>query len=468
MDKQKLWKTILGELELTLPRPSYQAFFPKTKIKEIKENEKTVIISCPKKGIQEIIEQKYKNIIKILVKDKTGKNYKIKCIADIEKKEDSENIVKAPLFSTIIKKQDIPKKQEEIYKNSYNNRLLKEYTFENFVVGPSNRLAYTVAKTIAEKPGFAYNPFLIYSGVGLGKTHLLQAIGNEIIKNEPTKKVLYCTGQEFINELMDQLQERRSGKRGTLRDFKNKFTSSDVWLIDDVQVIAGRDTTQEEFYFAFNHLYLNKKQIVLTSDKHPSEIAKLEERISSRFNMGMIADIQMPDIDVRTAILRLKRDTLGLNIPNDTIDYIAKNLNKNIRELEGALIQVATYAQTYKEEPTIDLAKTVLENRIIEKEEKNVKPQKVLREIAKYYGVDIRDIKGKVRTKEFVKPRQIAMFLLKELNQLPFMQIGSILGGRDHTTIMYGTEKVKKEIENGNYKLKKELSIIKDTILKNK
>ena len=460
MENQKLWKTILGELELTLPRPSYQAFFPKTKIKEVQNNQ--IIISCPKKGIQEVIEQKYKNLIKNLIENKTGKTYEIKYIVEQEKTSE----IKAPLFDNIIKQEEVPQNKTPQQAHLKGTGLLKEYTFENFVVGPNNRLAYTVAKTIAEKPGLAYNPFLIYSGVGLGKTHLLQAIGNEILKNDPSKKVLYCTGQEFINELMDQLQERRSGKQGTLRNFKNKFTNSDVWLIDDVQVIAGRDTTQEEFYFAFNHLYLNKKQIVLTSDKHPSEIAKLEERISSRFNMGMIADIQMPDIDVRTAILRLKRDSLGLDVPNETIDYIAKNLNKNIRELEGALIQVATYAQAYQEVATVKIAKQVLENSIVEKEEKNVKPQKVLREVAKFYNLDIRDIKGKTRTKEIVKPRQIAMFLLKEINQLPLMQIGALLGGRDHTTIMYGTEKVKKEVENGNFRLKKELSIIKENILK--
>ena len=463
MDKEKLWKSILGELEVTISSTYYNTFFPNTHIKNISEERNNIEIGCPNTSSKNVLQNRYKDSIETLIKNRTGTKFNLDFSIENTKsnKHEPKN---TPLFQNL---NTIKETQEEKFKPADNNKrtgLVKDYTFDNFIMGSNNRLAYTVAKAIAENPGISYNPFLIYSGVGLGKTHLLQAIGNEILKRNSQSRVLYCTGQEFLNDLMDQLQNRRD-KGGTIRNFKNKFMNNDVWLIDDVQIIAGRDSTQEEFYFIFNTLYLNKKQIVLSSDRHPSEIAKLQDRISSRFRMGMIADIQMPDVDVRNAILRSKRDQFKIEIDNETIDYIAQNVNTNIRELEGALIQVVTHAKSMRENLNIETARFVLGKSLIKKEEKNIKPTKVIQEVAKFYDVEIREIKGKRRSKEIVLPRQVIMYLLKEINQLPFMNIGEILGGRDHTTIIYGAEKIKKEIENGNFRLKRDVSTIKENIL---
>lgn len=472
MEPEKLWKSVLGELELAVSPTYYNTFFPSTKIIKI-ENE-LIEIFCQNNVSKEILQQRYSKDIKKLIKDRTGQEFEISFTTKIVEKP-GKFLTNAPLFgksnASTVREQDL----EQSKHTSTNfempevkpTGLVKEYDFQHFIVGPNNRLAYTVAKTVAENPGNSYNPFLIHSGVGLGKTHLLQAIGNEISKNHPDFRIMYCTGQEFLNDLMEALQNTRTNG-GTIRDFKSRFTNIDVWLIDDVQVIAGREATQEEFYFAFNHLYLNKKQIVLSSDRHPSEIKKLHERISSRFNMGMVADIQKPDLDVRTAILRNKREDLGVQIDDETLDYIANNINSNIRELEGAFIQVVTYAKAMNIEANISAAKQALNKALITKQEKNIKPSKVIKEVSEFYNLEIRDIKGPRRTKEVVLPRQITMYLLKEINQLPLVEIGTLLGDRDHTTVMYGISKIKSELKNDNFKIKKDISIIKEAIADSK
>lgn len=456
LQNEQLWKSVIGEMQVSMSPAFYNMFFPKTKIKLIDED--TIVVNCPGEASKKAIESQYTSQIKDLVKARTGVNYQL--IFEVD--QNSTQNEQTPLFN-MSGTQNTPSVITS-NKTKENTGLIEDYTFENFIVGPNNRLAYTVAKSVADNPGKVYNPFLIYSNVGLGKTHLLQAIGNQIAKEKPELRVLYCTGQDFLNELMEEMQSYRS-KGGTLGKFKAKFTSADVWLIDDVQHIAGRDTTQEEFYFAFNTLYLNKKQIVLSTDKHPSEIAKLESRISSRFNMGMIADMQMPDVDVRNAILRNKRSEMGVDIDNDTVDFIAQNINTNIRELEGAFLQVVTYAKTENKNADIEIAKIALSRSIVEPSEKNIKPNKVIQEVSKYFNVEIREIKGKRRTKDLVLPRHITMYLLKEITQLPLIDIGQALGGRDHTTILHGCEKIKLELENENYRLKRQISDIKENIL---
>lgn len=466
MENEKLWKSIIGELELYVSSTYFNAFFPGTKIVKINTQEKEMFIECPTTISRDTIKAKFSFQIEEIVKNKTGIEYKT--IYTTNNKEGEANQNTLPLF-TLTEKQP---PEEENYKSTQNTEsnkksnpsLIKEYTFDKFIVGPNNRLAFTVAKAITENPGGSYNPYLIYSGVGLGKTHLLHAIGNEIALKYPNLKILYCTGQDFLNELMEELQSYR-GKGGTLSRFKNKFISNDVWLIDDVQHIAGKDSTQEEFYFAFNSLYLNKKQIVISTDKHPSEIPKLQDRISSRFRMGMIADMQAPDIDVRNAILRNKREQMDVEIDNETIDFIASNVSSNIRELEGAFIQVVTYAKAYGIKADKEAVKKALSKTIISPSEKNVKPTTVVTEVSKFFNIEIKEIKGKRRTKNLVAPRHIAMYLLKELNQLTFVEIGQILGGRDHTTIMHGTEKIQNEIDKGNFKIQRELATIKENIL---
>lgn len=456
LQNEQLWKSVIGEMQISMSPAFYNMFFPKTKIKSVDGD--TVVVTCPGEASKKVIEASYTSQIKDLLKSRTGTEYNLVFETDLDVPKHDQT----PLFST--NNTGVLEQTHIVQQNKINSGLIEDYTFENFIVGPNNRLAHTVAKSVADNPGRVYNPFLIYSDVGLGKTHLLQAIGNQIARKRPELRVLYCTGQDFLNELMEEMQTYRS-KGGTLGKFKAKFTSADVWLIDDVQHIAGRDTTQEEFYFAFNNLYLNKKQIVLSTDKHPSEIAKLENRISSRFNMGMIADMQMPDVDVRNAILRNKRSETGVEIDNDTIDFIAQNINTNIRELEGAFLQVVTYAKAENRPANIEIAKAALSRSIVEPSEKNIRPNKIVQEVSKYFGVEIREIKGKKRTKDLVLPRHIAMYLLKEITQLPLIDIGQALGGRDHTTVLHGCGKIKLELENENYRLKRQISDIKENIL---
>lgn len=468
MEKEKLWKSVVGELELAISPTYYNTFFPGTKITKVDNKNKSIEVMCPSKISRDTIASKYKDEITNLIYKRQKEQYTISFVTS--NKQSNDNKPTSPLFSSVVNNNNIntdTSVKEDVKKAGNKVGLIDDYTFKNFIVGPNNRLAYTVAKSVADSPGTTYNPFLIYSNVGLGKTHLLQAIGNEIAINRPDLKILYCTGQDFLNELMEEMQTYRN-KGGTLGRFKAKFTNNDVWLIDDVQHIAGRDTTQEEFYFAFNNLYLNKKQIVLSTDRHPSEIPKLESRISSRFSMGMIADMQMPDVDVRSAILRAKAKKMKIDITNETLDYIAENISTNVRELEGAFIQAITYSKAMGVECNVKTVQEALGKTIVQTFEKNVKPTKVVSEIASFFNIEVREIKGKKRTKDIVKPRHISMYLLKEINQLPLKEIGEILGGRDHTTVMHGVEKVTKDLENGDFRLKRQISEIKEVILTKK
>jgi len=347
-------------------------------------------------------------------------------------------------------------------RSNFKSGLNSAQTFDTYIVGPNNQLAHSVAKTIAESRQALYNPFLVYSKVGLGKTHLLNAIGNSLQKQHQGYKVYYTSGEEFMNELIDSIT---TGSRSENVLFRNKYRNIDALLIDDVHQIAGKESTQEAFFNIFNHLYKNKKQIVVSTDKHPREIKKLEERISSRFKMGMIVDIQKPDIEVRIAILKTKAKELGLeNIDRDIIYFISENVDTNIRELEGSFLQVITHAKALNEKLDVELCKRVLSQNLILKEEKNIKPSTVIQNVAKYYDYDIRTIKGKTRKKDISLARQVTMFLLKEINQLPLKSIGEFLGGRDHTTIMHGIGKIKNETANNNYRLKREINDIKDMI----
>lgn len=312
-------------------------------------------------------------------------------------------------------------------------------------------------------PGELYNPVFIYSGVGLGKTHLLQAIGNRILQTKPGMKVVYTTGEAFTNELIEAIQSGR-GKGGyTTNEFRNKFRKADVFLIDDIQFVIGRATTQEEFFHTFNELYLAQKQIVITSDRPPKDFNNLEDRITSRFSSGIIADIQNPDMEVRAAILRTKRDENKDPITNDVIDAIAEKMETNIRELMGAYIQVVTYAKATGIEVNLDNLSEALGQSVREREKKVVNVNDILKAVCNYYTVRIPDIKGERRTKELVIPRQVAMYLMKEITGMPLMTIGEFLGGRDHTTIMHGVEKIETEIK-AQGKLKQDVSKVKQML----
>lgn len=333
--------------------------------------------------------------------------------------------------------------QVENNQTQIESNLNPRYTLDNFIVGNKNRLAHAVSITVAQNPGKVYNPLYLYGGVGLGKTHLMQAIGNAVIAREPQKKVLYVSCEQFINEFVACL------KSGKIDSFKKKYRTIDLFLIDDIQFIAGKDGTQEEFFHTFNTLYETGKQIILTSDKTPSEIKNLEERLSSRFNSGMIADIQPPDFETRQAILLSKCQEKGVYFSNEITSYIAEALETNIREMEGVIttIQANLLSENIKT-PTIADIRRILNLRYTpSKPSKKNRLDNVFEIICEFYQIDIKDLKGPCRQKEFVKPRQITMYLMKHDLGMTFPSIGREIGDRDHTTVMYAVDKIEKEIK---------------------
>jgi len=319
-------------------------------------------------------------------------------------------------------------------------RLNPQYSVDNFVVGPSNRFAHAASLAIAESPAKAYNPLFIYGGVGLGKTHLMHALGNELIKRFPKMKILYMSGEEFTNQLIFAIQKR------AMPAFRKRYRHVDVLLIDDIQFIAGKESTQEEFFHTFNSLYDAHKQIVLSSDRSPKEIPTLEERLVSRFAWGLITDIQPPDFETRTAILRKKSEKETIFLPDDLFLFLAENIKSNIRELEGALIRVVAYAKLMNRTVSVDLAKEVLKGMIVEGE-KRVGVDLIQKKVAQYFDIDITDMRARKRTKAVAYPRQIAMYLSRDLTDLSLPEIGQGFGGRDHTTVLHACGKIERDLK---------------------
>lgn len=449
MTPKELWKAVKAELEVNLSKLQYGSWIANTAAGEL--TEKSFEIICPSEHAAKILEKQFLSLIQSSV-DKIGKKSRklIFRVGDTSSKRKAD--VKGPLF-------DINRTPE---RSGTNVGLYQKYTFENYIMGESNRLAYAIATAIAEKPGEAYNPFFLYSGVGLGKTHLVQAIGNRII-NKQKLKVIYCTGESFTNELIESLQSGKGRGKYASNQFRNKYRKADVLLIDDIQFIVGKEATQQEFFHTFNALYMAQKQIVVTSDKPPKDFTNLEERITSRFGSGIIADIQPPNIETRSAILRNKRDQNKDAVTNEAIDQIATIVDTNIRELEGAYLQVLTYAKATGESITKEAVTTILGQTVKEKKHKPVNLNQILRAVCNYYSVKMIDIKGKRRTKDLVVPRQMAMYLIHDLTETPYMSIGEVLGGRDHTTIMHGVRKIEGEIIQIQ-KTRQDITNIKQTL----
>ncbi|MCB6609758.1 chromosomal replication initiator protein DnaA [[Clostridium] symbiosum] len=341
-----------------------------------------------------------------------------------------------------------------------NANLNPRYTFDSFVVGANNNLAHAASLAVAESPGEIYNPLFIYGGVGLGKTHLMHSIGHFILKNNPKAKVLYVTSEKFTNELIDAIRNKNNI---STTEFREKYRNNDILLIDDIQFIIGKESTQEEFFHTFNSLYEAKKQIIISSDKPPKEIETLEERLRSRFEWGLTVDIQSPDYETRMAILRKKEELEGYNIDNEVIKYIATNVKSNIRELEGALTKIVALSKLNKREITIELAEEALKDLISPNELKEVTPELIIQVVADHFGITPLDISSQKRNKEVVFPRQIVMYLCRSMTETPLQAIGKYLGGRDHTTIIHGYEKIGNDMEK-NESLRNTIEILKKKI----
>lgn len=344
----------------------------------------------------------------------------------------SDNI--EPIESTD-DKEELPK----TYKST--DHLNNKYTFETFVTGTGNQMAHAAALVVSEEPGVLYNPLFIYGGVGLGKTHLMQAIGHQLLKNNPKANVKYVTSETFANDFIKSIQNK------TQDEFRKTYRTVDLLMVDDIQFFADKEGTQEEFFHTFNELYNNKKQIVLTSDRLPNEIPKLEERLVSRFKWGLSVDITAPDLETRIAILRNKADYENLEIPDETLSYIAGQIDSNVRELEGALVRVQAYSTIQKSDITTSLAADAMRGLKLSKKKKGLTIPRIQERVAKYFKISVEDIKGKKRVHSIVVPRQIAMYLARELTEKSLPQIGQEFGGKDHTTVMHSCDKISDELK---------------------
>ena len=458
IDKDSLWKTVKGELEIVANPSHIKTHIPGTSIKHIDEEAKIIEITSPSDFARLFIEERLYGHLKQIIGKLIGEEYRLMFSVTKKEPEISSYMDFGPLFKAEEIESSITNKIKEANLN-------ERYTLDRFIVGNNNRLAYAVSVAISDDPGNVYNPFFLYSNVGLGKTHLIHAIGHEIIKKHSNKKVIYRTGEQFLNEVIDALRKGGGGSsRVQMNDFKKLYRNLDVLIIDDIHAIAGKEATQEEFFHTFNALYMQKKQIILTSDRAPHEIKTLEERLSSRFASGMIADMQPPDMETRLAILKERDLEMKLNSPQKVLNHIASVVDTNIRELEARLLQTITIAKSM----SLDLESDEVLNQILGQIDKQkavrITPNLILKEVSKYYGVTIKDIKGARRTKNLVLPRQISMYFLRDLIEMGFAAIGDLVGGRDHSTVIHGVDKISDQTKV-DLNLVKEIDLIKSNII---
>jgi chromosomal replication initiator protein len=450
MNLKELWQTVLGEIELSISKANFITWFKNTKIHSKKDG--IITISAPNGFTKEWLENKYNKLILKILRNNSPEIKDIQFIISGGEASLTKNKPqKKPIPSLLGDQLNF----QEFNLNKETN-LNPKYTFDNFIIGSFNELAQAAGRAVVKHLGSLYNPLFIYGGVGLGKTHLLQAIGNELIKKHPNKKIKYLSSDKYTSELVDAIS-----KKG-MDTFKKKYHKVDTLIIDDIQFIAGKEKTQEEFFNTFNALYQKNKQIIISSDKPPRAIATLEERLCSRFEGGMIADITHPDLETRIAILKSKLNEKKIKISEDVLHYIATHIQKNIRELEGALNRVIAYSQINNTLPTIQNVPKIL-SQIINTPKKMTNYKKILKLVADFYDITVNDLINHSRKKELVRPRQITMYLIRKELSSSYPYIGEKLGGRDHTTVMYACQKINKEIEN-NESLQYEINLIKEQL----
>jgi chromosomal replication initiator protein len=443
MNTAVLWQIVLADLESKINKITFQTLISQTKLLEL--NGEVAVIGCRQPMLIDLVEKRYQDLIKKTLSFYTKNENRLifKTLPPESKKSYDE-----PLFK-------IPKTLSPLPSPSFLNN---EYTFENFAVSSSNQMAYAAATAVANSPGKSYSPLFLYGGVGVGKTHLMQAIGHGILRKEKGVKLMYKTGEEFTNEIIEAI-----GNKTTV-SFKKKYRHVNVLLVDDIQFIAGKNAVQEEFFHTFNAIQQQKGQVVLISDKPPEEIPKLEERLRSRFEGGLIIDIGPPDFELRTAILLIKAKQREVNLPIDIAKLIAANV-ENPRKLEGVLIRVLTESNTRKLPIDGDLVKNILGKVVKEAPSKNnLRPEEIINKVASFYNIKLKDLKGNRRDRNLARPRQILYYLLRTELNLPFLNIGEVLGGRDHTTIMHGVDKIT-ELLSQNTKIQEDILGIKNKFL---
>ncbi|EJE7236170.1 chromosomal replication initiator protein DnaA [Clostridium sporogenes] len=421
------WEKAINIIKGELTEVSFNTWIKS--INPISLENNSLKLAVPNDFTKGILESRYKDLIVNALKLLTSKKYNIDFIVTTEEKIEENQ------------KNHNNEKSNIVVNDEMSTMLNPKYTFDSFVIGNSNRFAHAASLAVAESPAKAYNPLFIYGGVGLGKTHLMHAIGHYILHNNPKSQVVYVSSEKFTNELINSIKDDKNV------EFRNKYRNIDILLVDDIQFIAGKERTQEEFFHTFNALYEANKQIIISSDRPPKEIPTLEDRLRSRFEWGLIADIQAPDFETRMAILKKKADVEKLNIPNEVMVYIATKIKSNIRELEGALIRIVAFSSLTNKEISVDLASEALKDIISSKQTRQVTIDIIQEVVANYYNLKIEDLKSARRTRNIAFPRQIAMYLSRKLTDMSLPKIGEEFGGRDHTTVIHAYEKISNNLK---------------------
>lgn len=439
MQDSGLWQAVLGEIELSVSRGNFVTWFKNTQL--VRSKEDTLVIGVPNIFVKNQLERKFNELIlEVLAKNgvKPGKiEYKIHTgisvsNKDLDEEENSEELIPRrpaarvnPTLSNVT--------------HSYRQGLNERYAFDNFVVGAGNELAYAACQAIAGAPGTKYNPLFIYGGVGIGKTHLIQAVGNAVLSANPGARIIYASTEQFVQEFVDALRFRKNTS-----DFAGFYRGADVLIVDDVQFLAGKEKIQEEFFHTFNALYQANKQIIMSTDKPPKDIPTLEERLRSRFAWGMTLDMQTPDFETRCAIIQTKAASKDIELPRDVVEFLSTIVQSNIRELEGALNQLIAFCEMRGVQPDINVATTIFEG--VQNRPKHISARAIIERTAKHFHVSVEDILGPKRDKDIVVPRQIAMYMLRSELHLSFPKIAHELGRKDHTTAIHSIEKIQREL----------------------
>lgn len=440
MQPAQLWQAVLGELETRISKSIFNNWLRQTTLVAYADDVATVSAASP--FAVSTLQGRYANQVEGALSAVVGRPVRVRFVvssaADAEQAPAKPRKAPEPLKP---KPQTKPEEQLALAPTPAHG-LNPRYIYANYVVGSSNRFAHAASLSVAENPGGMYNPFFVYGGVGLGKTHLLHAVGHRALELRPNLTVVYVSSEKFTNDVINGIRTQK------MDEFRSRYRTIDILMIDDIQFIAGKESTQEEFFHTFNTLYQSGKQVIISSDKPPRAIAGLEDRLRSRFDGGLSADVQPPDVEMRTAILRTKGEELGIALPNDTIEYIAQRDQASIRELEGALNKVIAFSHITGSVISLQLAMEALTDTSIGVRRERLSPGDVLRVVTHYFNVSLKELMGRSRTREIVNPRQIAMYLMREETGSSLVDIGHQLGGRDHTTVMHGIAKIERDLEH--------------------
>lgn len=433
-----LWQAVLGEIELSVSRGNFVTWFKNTQL--VQQTDEKVVIGVPNVFIKQQLERKYHELVVETLR-KNGvepKEIEYKIVSVTPERSQEETVLVMPRGAeAAVKTEPERSAHANSLSHSYRQGLNERYAFDNFIVGAGNELAFAACQSIAALPGTKYNPLFLYGGVGIGKTHLIQAVGNAILAKNPDAKVLYISTEQFVQEFVDALRFRKTA------DFAGYYRTADVLIVDDVQFIAGKEKMQEEFFHTFNALHQANKQIIISSDKPPKDIPTLEERLRSRFAWGMSIDMQIPDFETRCAIVQTKAHGHDVTLPQEVVEYLATNVQTNIRELEGALNQLLAFCEMRSLEPDLSVASSLLG--VSRTRPKHLSSKQIIERIARHFQVPVEDILGPKRDKDIVVPRQIAMYMLRSELHLSFPKIARELGRKDHTTAIHSVEKIEKE-----------------------